>query len=367
MLDRLIQHRRALHRIPETGYDLPKTQEYVLSALSKTRAEVTPLFPSGIIAFLDFGAKESVAFRADMDALEMEEQSGAAFSSCHSGKMHACGHDGHMAILLTLIETLSNETKKADKNAVFVFQPAEEAGNGAKMVLESNFIQKYSVSEIYALHVEPTLPIGYVAAKPGAFMARSCEVHVIGHGKSAHIAKASEGVDALEMCARFYLRAIDTIEEKYKGEPHLFKFGRFLSGTANNILSAHTQIDGSLRAFDDRVFFSMKEDLHQLANELSDAYGGRIEVLTDEGYPPVINSDACFNRLKNACMDMPFITLTKPYMTAEDFSCYLQQVPGLMFNIGLGTNTELHSSAFRFDERALIPGVTAFSNIFHSK
>ncbi|MBQ3078824.1 MAG: amidohydrolase [Clostridia bacterium] len=364
MLDTIIRIRRALHQIPELGYELEKTQKYVIDELKKTTAKLDIAAPSGVIAFFDFGKEESIAFRADMDALPMEEKSGVPFASCHTGKMHACGHDGHMAILLSFAHVLSNRKTASNKNAVLVFQPAEEAGNGAKKMLETDFMEKYNVTEIYALHVEPSIPKGTIAAKSGAFMARSCEIHVFGYGKSAHIAKAHEGIDALEMSARFYLRAMDEIEAKYKTEPHLFKFGRFVSGNANNVLSPLTQIDGSLRAFDDEVFKNMKNDIQKIADETAKAYGGRIEAVTDEGYPPVINSASCYTRLKKASKGLPFTELKAPYMTAEDFSCYLKHAPGLMFNIGIGTETELHSNAFRFDEDGLVNGLKAFIGLF---
>lgn len=363
MLQLLTAHRRALHRIPEIGYELPETQQYLLNALSSFPVKVEAVSPSGIFAFLDFGQRETVAFRADMDALPMEEKSGAAFSSLHPGKMHACGHDGHMAVLLAVLSALS-ERKTAAHNALFVFQPAEEAGNGARRMIETGAFSRYNVKKIYACHVEPLLKKGSIASRPGPFMARSCEVHVYGCGKSAHIAHAEEGVDALEMCARFYLRAIDQIERDYKNEMHLFRFGKFHSGTANNILSNHTQIDGSLRAFDDNVFFSMQNDIQTLAEEIAKAFGGRIDVEIDEGYPPVINDAACYHALKRAARDFEFIEMKKPHMTAEDFACYQRVVPGLMFNVGLGVETELHTSNFNFDEKALLPAVYTFVNLF---
>lgn len=365
MLETIIRHRRALHRIPETGYDLPKTQAYLWEELKKLPVELKAVSPAGIFAYLDFGKEETIAFRADMDALPMEEKSGCPFSSEHPGKMHACGHDAHMAVMLALTQELSKK-KAANKNALFIFQPAEEAGNGAKVMVEDGEIQRRNVTEIYACHVEPLLKKGAIASRPGAFMARSCEVHVFGHGKSAHIAHADEGVDALEMCARFYIRALDLIEKKYKYDMHLFKFGRFLSGTANNVLSNLTQIDGSLRAFDDEVFFNMKKDLNALALEIQSAFGGRIEVVTDEGYPPVINDKRLFERLQSACTGRSFVSYDKPHMTAEDFSCYLKAVPGLMFNVGLGVDTELHSNTFAFSEDALIPALETFLALFES-
>lgn len=363
MLEFIKQHRRALHRIPEIGYDLPETQKYLLNALSAYPVKVECVSPSGILAFLDFGKETTVAFRADMDALPTEEKSGAEFASIHPGKMHACGHDGHMALLLSVIRLLS-QRKSAENNALFIFQPAEESGNGAMKIIETGALERYRVKKIFACHVEPLLKKGAISSRPGALMARASEVHVHGYGKSVHIAHAEEGVDALEMSARFYLRAIDKIETDYKNEMHLFRFGKFHSGTANNILSNHTQIDGSLRAFDDNVFFSMQNDILTLAEEIAKAFGGRIDVEIDKGYPPVINDEACYHALKHAARDYEFIEMEKPHMTAEDFACYQKVVPGLMFNVGLGVETELHTSNFNFDEEALLPAVDTFVNLF---
>ncbi len=366
MLDTLTRVRRDLHMIPETGFELCETQKYVLNELKKTRAEITEIAPSGALAYFDFGSDETFAFRADMDALPVKEMTNAPYASKRDGFMHACGHDGHMAMLIAFAQALSKRPPAGKRNALLIFQPAEEFGFGAKMLIETNLIQKYRPAEIYALHVEPSLPVGAVSTRAGGFMARSAEVRVNVYGESAHVARAHMGVDATECAARFYLESVDLIEEKYKDTPHLYKMGKFESGVTNNVLSDHAFLHGSLRALDDSVFSNLKTDVYDVASSVCQRFACRAKIDIDGGCPPVINDPRCFERFARVVDGMDFSVLPRPHMISEDFARYSDVAPSLMFNIGLGISTTLHANDFDFDERALLTGCQVFERLLDS-
>ena len=205
---KIIDDRRALHRIPELDRALPETMEYLQNALSGLGCHVFSPMVSALCAYFDFGQETTIAFRSDADALPIQEQTGADYASCHPGKMHACGHDGHMAIALELARRLS-EKKAYPHNVLILFQPAEETTGGARDLCETGIFRQYRVEAVFGLHLWPGLPEGEIASRAGEMMARSCEVRVDVTGRSAHIARASQGLDALEAGAVFYLRALE--------------------------------------------------------------------------------------------------------------------------------------------------------------
>ena len=358
LLKRAIEHRRALHQIPEIGFDLAETQAYVLNVLKETGAEIETLSPSGVLAYYDFGKSETLALRADMDALPIEEKSGVDFASRHPGKMHACGHDAHMAMLLTVAEHLRSLCPPT--NVLLIFQPAEESGCGATVIIDSGALERFRVKSIYACHVWPSLPKGFIASRPGALMAMTSELHVTVKGKSSHIAQPEDGIDALYAGVQFVGRSKPLIEAKYADVMHLYGYGRFLSGTANNIISNETKMAGVLRAFDEDVFDAMLSDIKQTANEVAHETGAEFDFYLPKMYPPVINDVLSFEQLRKLAGSLPFMELEKPWLIAEDFACYLKAIPGAMFQLGLSSPTPLHSAEFCFDESALENGVRMF-------
>ena len=236
---RIIQDRRALHQIPEVDWNLPETLCYLKEALSGLGCHVFSPLEGALCAFFDFGADRALAFRADMDALPIPEKNDTEYVSRHPGNMHACGHDGHMAILLELARRLSGK-KNNPWNILLVFQPAEETTGGARYICETGVFRDYQVEAIFGLHLWPGLEKGKVFSRKNELMARACQLLVDVYGKSAHIAKASEGIDALMAGVEFYRRAMAMEAALPKEIYRLLKIGKFHSGTVRNALSAHT-------------------------------------------------------------------------------------------------------------------------------
>ena len=355
----LIEDRRALHRIPELDRSLPQTMRYLRDALEGLNCKVFSPMESALCAFFDFGKKDAIAFRADADALPIQEKTKASYCSVHPGCMHACGHDGHMAILLELARRL-NEKKELPHNVLLVFQPAEETTGGAKDLCATGVFRSYKVQAIFGLHLWPQLPEGVIASRANEMMARSCEVRVDVYGKSAHIAKAQEGVDALAAGVDFYQRVMKLEGALPKRIFRLLKFGKFESGRVCNALSDHTRIEGSLRAFQDDVFYSIRAGIVSIAKDIERAYGCTVNVYMTEGYPAVMNPPELHKRVRKA---VGFFELDGPSMTAEDFSWYQKSLPGMFFFLGVGDTAPLHSDTFDFDEEILLKGVRFFEDL----
>ena len=355
----IICDRSALHRIPELDKDLPETLAYLKQALAGLNCEIFEPMSNALCAWFDFGADHTIAFRSDMDALPVAERTGADFASCHPGRMHACGHDGHMAILLETARRLS-AAKHMPNNILLVFQPAEETTGGARDLCETGVFQKYGTEAIFGLHLWPGLAPGTVWSRRQELMARSCEVNIDIFGRSAHIAKASEGLDALAAAAEFYRRSCDMEAALPAGVYRLLKFGRMEAGTVRNALAEHARLEGSLRAFQDDIYLSMRSGLLRIAEELQGSTGCRIEVNMNDGYPAVMNPDGLYDRVRSA---VAFGELPEPSMTAEDFSWYQKYLPGMFFFLGIGSTPPLHADNFNFDETALLKGADLYMNI----
>ena len=351
--------RHALHRIPELDKDLPETLAYLQNSLSGLGCRVFAPMDSALCAWFDFGKTDAIAFRCDTDALPIAEKTGASYASTHPGKMHACGHDGHMAILLELARRLSNK-QTLPHNVLLVFQPAEETTGGARDICQTGVFENHNVQAIFGLHLWPGLEAGQMFSRKEELMARSCEVTVDIYGKSAHIAKASQGIDALMAGAEFYRKAIAMEQALPDGIFRLLKFGKFHSGTARNAVSAHSHLEGSLRAFQDEVFDSLKDSLYAAAEDIRRKFGCRVEITMSEGYPAVMNpGDLC--RRVRAVAD--FRELAEPTMTAEDFAWYQRFVPGMFFFLGLGDVPALHTVNFDFDDEILLKGADFFEKL----
>lgn len=355
----IIQDRRALHRIPELDRELGKTVAYLQSVLEKLNCRVFSPMESALCAYFDFGAKEAIAFRSDADALPIRENTRLPFASQHPGKMHACGHDGHMAILLELARRLS-EKEKMPHNVLLVFQPAEETTGGAKDLCATGVFKEYNVKAIFGLHLWPGLPAGSIYSRPNEMLSRSCELRVEFFGKSTHIAKAEEGIDAMAAAVDFYSRVMAMEAALPKKVFRLLKFGKMESGTVCNAISDHTKLEGSLRAFQDDVYYSLRAGVVSIGKEVERRTGCTVNVYMNNGYPAVMNPGDLYDRVRRA---VDFGELEKPSMISEDFSFYQKTLPGMFFFLGTGDTPALHADDFNFDEGILVKGADFFASL----
>ena len=355
----LYEDRRALHRIPELDRNLPETMAYLKNALKDLNCEVFSPVPGALCAWFDFGARDAIAFRCNADALPVVERTKLPYASRHPGRMHACGHDGHMAILLELARRLSKK-EALPHNVLLIFQPAEETTGCAREICASGIFPKYKVEAIFGMNLWPGLPEGMIASRCDEMMSRSCEVKVDIYGKSSHIATPEEGVDALAAGVEFYRKAVAMEKALPKKVFRLLKFGKFESGTVCNAISDHTRMEGSLRAFQDDVFYTMRAGLVSIGKEIERSTGCTVNIYMNDGYPAILNPRDLHEHVRKA---VGFFELDRPSMVTEDFSWYQRSLPGMFFFLGAGDVPALHSDEFNFNEEVLLKGVEFFEEL----
>lgn len=359
----LTRYRRQLHQIPELDFDLPKTHAFLREILSKYSCRLTSPSPSSLCAWFDLGKPDTIAFRADMDALPIEEKTCAAYRSRHPGRMHGCGHDGHMAMVLALAGSIEREKDTLPHNVLLIFQPAEETEGGAESIADSGILEEVNCIRVFGCHLWPELPCGIIASRPGPLMAKSSEVEVEITGRSAHIAKASQGRDAMAAGTRFLTRVYDMEASEISEDVfRLLKFGIFESGTACNAVSARTYLKGSLRAFDLEVFDFIKGRMEAIASEIQAETGCTFQIRLSKGHLPLLNTPQLFEAVTAALPGWVQL-LPEPSMTSEDFSYYGIRCPIFFFFLGLGTDTPLHADTFDFDEAVLSRGLAFYEQL----
>ena len=353
---RIIEDRRALHQIPELDRDLPKTMAYLRAQLEELDCQILSPMEGALCAFFNFGAGRTIAFRSDADALPIWEQNQVDYASTHPGKMHACGHDGHMAIALELARRI-NTREQMNRNILIVFQGAEETTGGARDLCDTGIFSIYNVEAIFGLHLWPGLEQGKIFSRPQEMMSRSCEVKVRFQGKSAHIAKAHEGVDAMAAAVEFYQRVTEMEKQLPSSVFRVLRFGKLQAGTVCNAVAGEAVLEGSLRAFQDEVFTGLQEGIRRIGQEVAQATGCAVAVQLGDGYPAVMNPPELYNRV---CQIVNFNRLDAPSMTTEDFSWYQRSLPGMFFFLGVGDTPALHSDCFDFPEQVLATGASFF-------
>lgn len=394
----LTEYRRDLHRIPELDFAMDETGHYIEKILGSLRCDTVRIAEFigavndkkncdrkylGICAFFDFGYDDAIAFRSDMDALPITEKTGLPFQSEHEGAMHACGHDGHMAILLGFANVL-NECKRgrgdficaqADcaesvheecagcgypkHNVLLVFQPAEETTGGAELICKTGIFKRYNVKKIFGIHLWPYITEGTISTKPGPMMAKSSEINIAIKGLSAHCTAAYEGKDALITGCRL-LDKIYSFDEISEDAFSILKFGKMVSGDVRNVISSHTIIEGTLRCSDPDTFNLIVEKMENVANDMAKKTGCDINVVHSDGYAPVMNDPALYREILPELKKLDYEELKEPSMIAEDFSFYQLEMPGVFIYLGTGTGIPLHSDVFNFNEKILLNGVKAY-------
>ena len=351
----VVDYRRALHRIPELDNQLPETVEAVKRILTPLPCRIFSPIAGSVCAWFDAGKSDAVAFRAELDALPVTETTGLPYASLHPGRMHACGHDAHAAMVLTLAEYAAAHLTELPRNVLFLFQPSEETTGGAGKLCQTGVLERHRVRRIFGLHLWPGLAAGTVASRPGPLMARSNEVTVTVTGRSVHMSRAEEGRDALTAGIAYLQRAYDMMEQLPPSEPRALRFGRMVSGEVRNAVSGETRLEGSLRTYREDAFRFCRQQLKDIGRSVAEETGCAVDVHHSEGYPAGWNHEALYQRITAQLgADAPQL-LEKPVLAAEDFSFYQQYVPGAFFFLGTGDTPQLHAPDFAFDDEAVLP------------
>ena len=371
LLDDIIKNRRALHQIPETALEEFKTKEYLKNYLISIGLEPQEVVVTGLFVYIEGKDKENcIAFRSDIDALNIKEETGAEFESKHIGKMHACGHDGHMTTLLAFAKYLTT-IQPLEKSVLLIFQPAEESPGRAKDIVETGLLKKYNVKAIYGMHLFPELPEGTVASKEGPFFAQAALMTTTITGKSGHGAMPHKTIDPL-MAFTKIVDGYQTIVSRNLSpfDPGVVTIGKFCGGSAQNIIADTVNFWGTIRTFKEENTEFVIDRIKEIHRGIELSYRVKIDEKIDIVYPPVINDKELYKKFVETMKNMDYVE-HEALTISEDFAYYQKEVPGIFMLLGTRSEEKgfihpLHSCHFNFDEKVLLKGVEAFARILES-
>lgn len=352
------EHYRELHKIPELAMQEKKTSAYIHNALTKAGYAPVRVGETGMYA--DLYTDPSLPwllFRADMDALPVTEETGLPFASETAGMMHACGHDTHVAMLLTAAILLKDS--KLPQNIRFLFQPAEEITSGAKVMIEAGAIPQNTVAA-FGFHVFPKVPKGKIVAKAGALLASSTRIQINCIGKNAHCSKRQEGADALLTAARIATRFHEA-EAMAENDGTVLFCGKLHSGSAHNIVSAEAEMVGTLRSYSEQSRERVLNKLEQIVRESAAEFGSEAKLSAFAYNPAVINHKELAEKVQKLLPEA--ISSFEPSLASEDFSRYQHEVPGMFLWLGVGDTAALHNGKFVVPDEVLPIGVDAWLKI----
>lgn len=366
LLKQITKWRRDLHQIPELGLEEFKTSQYVKKELEKMGYQPISVLETGILVYLDCHQDKTIAFRSDMDALKITEQTNCEFASKHQGYMHACGHDGHMAALLGFAKKLSQVPADFAYNILLIFQPAEEAPGGANLICQAGILKQYNVKAIFGLHLMPTIEAGKIACRPGPLMAQNGELDVTVTGKSAHAGLYHLGVDSILIASQLICQYQNILTRVIAPvESCVINIGEIKGGTVRNIVADQTVFKGTVRTYSETVFKKITDTMQAINHGMEEAYGCKIDFSCPPMYPPVLNDYDLYAQFVKLTGDN-YEELKEPLMLAEDFAFYQREIPGIFFYVGTKTeryNSGLHTETFNFDEEVLLQAVDLYYQI----
>ncbi len=364
--------REDLHRHPELGYQETRTAGVIAESLRESGLErVTEgVAETGVVGLLKGGRPgKTVALRADIDALPIVEETGLPYASENEGVMHACGHDGHTAILLAVARLLAGMRDDIAGNVKFLFQPAEEGGAGGEKMVQEGVLRDPDVDGIFALHCGSQIEAGRieVSLTPNA-AANGFAIKII--GKGAHGSKPHLSIDPIMIGTQIMTAAQALVtREKEPDRPLVLSFCAFHAGTKSNIIPASAEILGTIRAMDMETLTKVREGLRRIANGVAGMMRGTVEVIDHEIYPPVVNDPDMVQLVRDVGAELQgegsVGTPAEQSMGGEDFAFYLTAqggVPGCMFRLGVETDENLHTSRFDFGSKALDTGILMMTN-----
>lgn len=356
-----IELRHVLHKTPELMFEEFNTTDILLNNLKDLETiKIHRPLSTGLLVEYTVNSGDYLLFRADIDALPIQEETNVEFSSVNNN-MHACGHDVHMSILYGFLNFVAKN--KPDKNVLFLFQPGEEAGGGAKKVIDSGILKRYNISEAYALHVTDDYPEGTIASTSGVLFASAFEIDIEIYGKSAHVAFPENGIHSFN-ALRLLLDRID-IELKKSPEKIIFGYGKIVSGTIRNIIPAYTRAECTIRALSSdksaQFFRKIKEILEELKIETGISYK------INEGalYSEVKVDDEVYEKTKEI-LSVKYNFIDCGYkMTGEDFGFFSKLYPSFMFWLGTskGERFGLHTPKFLPHDTVIETGINVFKEI----
>ncbi len=369
---RLAALRRDLHAHPETAFEEQRTSDVVAAFLESLGIEVhRGLAATGVVGVLRSGSSDkTIGLRADMDALPIAEQNVFPHRSRHEGKMHACGHDGHTAMLLAAAEYLA-ATRAFDGTVYFIFQPAEEGEGGARVMIEQGLFERWPMQAVFGMHNWPGLAAGQFAIMPGPVMASADQFDIIVKGHGAHAAMPHQGADPVVAGAAL-VQALQSIVSRTLDplDAAVLSLTRFHAGDVYNVIPDHALLGGTVRAFRSEVQDQVEAAMERTCNGIASGYGVQVNLDYRRGYPATINSAAeaelCRNVASTLVGGENVRCDLRPSMGAEDFSYMLQQRPGCYVWLGNGLGEGgcmLHNPHYDFNDDVLPIGASYWARL----
>ncbi len=373
---RLLAIRRDIHMHPELGMEEFRTAKLVADTLKSLDLKVTEnIANTGVVGVLEGKIPgRTIAIRADMDALAVEEENDVPYRSTSPGKMHACGHDGHVAILLGTAMILSSMKDSLKGQVKFVFQPAEEKGpdGGAKFMIEEGVLKNPDVDAMIGFHIFPQVPAGSYIFRYGKMMAASDKFKIIINGKGGHPGLPHQTVDAVAVSG-YLITALQTIVSRNSDplDPSVVTLGKITGGTKHNIIADKAEIEGTARTFSNESRAFVEQKIKTIVGSTCEGMGARGEVHYQNGYPQLENNDDIVSLIKQSLTSIAgseaVIHMEKPVMGSEDFAYFSHQVPSAYFIIGGKAAGKdyypNHHPRFDFDECILEQGAVALGKI----
>jgi amidohydrolase len=359
--------RRGLHQNPELMYDVEDTAKFVAERLrafgcDEVKTAVGRTGVVGVIRGAKGSSSRSIGLRADMDALPIEEETNLPYRSKTPGKMHACGHDGHTAMLLGAARRLA-ETRDFVGAAVVIFQPAEEGGAGAMAMIDDGLLDQFGLEQVYGMHNWPGAPVGSFALRKGPLMAAADEITITIEGKGGHGAMPHLCIDPVMVGAQI-VTALQTITSRNVDplDSSVISITRFQAGTANNIIPQTAWLNGTVRTLKPETRDKVEKRIHEIAAGLAEASGASARVEYRRGYPPTINHEAqtefAASIARKVAGHSRVNVDTPPTMGSEDFSFMLEARPGAFIFIGNGDSATLHHPSYDFNDEVLPYGIS---------
>ena len=380
ILPDVVEIRRRLHRIPEVGLELPRTQALVLDAVRELGLDPIPGVAVGSVVAAIEGASPgpTILLRADMDGLPLTEETGLDFASEHEGRMHACGHDTHVAMLLGAARLLIDQRVAWPGRVLLMFQPGEEGFHGARFMLDEGLLDQSGgerPSAAFALHIAMLYETGTIDIRPGPMLASADTLRITVRGRGGHASAPYTALDPIAVAAEITLALQTMITRRVDVfDPAVITIAQVVAGTPTNIIPETAFLGGTIRTVSEVRRVAVQAEVRRVCEGIASAHGASVEVEIEPGYPVTVN-DAAFTELvlsvaRDIVGEEDARLLPAPIMGAEDFSYVLQQVPGAMGFVGarppdqdVATAPMNHSNRVVFDEAAMAVGIATYVGV----